>query len=414
MLLWIFLIGSRPVSIWLGGGFHAETPADYLEGSPLDRNVFLVLIITGVIVLLRRRVNWNSLIVSNWLFFVFFIYCGISCIWSDYPFVSFKRWIKEIGNIVMLLIILTERDPLQATKAVFLRYANCAIPLSLLFVKYFPELGRYYNRWTWEYTYGGITTNKNELGCIAFVCGLFLVWDLIEMLTASGKKTDKVDLIGHTLLLLMVFWLIHIADSATALISLILGSAFFLFMQLPFAKKQVRYLGSYSLVIVCLILLLYFIPSIDEAFLKLMGRDMTFTGRTNVWEDLLREPINPLIGTGYQSFWLGTVTQRMWDSYSFHPIQAHNGYIETYLNLGLIGACLLFALIISTGIKLKEQVLLGSSFGILRLSFLVLAVLYNWTEAMFSGLNSLWALMLIAVLNYSHSHVPENITGIVK
>lgn len=414
VLLWIAIIGSRPVSIWLGGGFHVENPADYLEGSPLDRNVFLIFIVLGLIVLFRRRVDWNSFFLSNRWFLAFFVYCGISCLWSDYPFVSFKRWIKDIGNIVMLLIILTESEPFQATKAVFLRYASCAIPLSVLFIKYFPELGRYYNRWTWEPAFRGITTNKNELGCIVFVCGLFLVWDLIEARTDSGKKMDNADLISRIFLLMMVFWLLSIAGSATALISLILGAAFLLFMQLPFAKKQIRYLGSYSLAIAFFIILLYVIPGIDEAFLKLMGRDATFTGRTAIWEDLLKEPINPLVGTGYQSFWLGDGAQRIWDKYYFHPTQAHNGYIETYLNVGVIGVFLLIALIVSTAIKLKQETLLGSSFGMLRFSFLVLAVIYNWTEAMFGGLNLIWFILLIAVLNYSRSNVSDNMARTVK
>ena len=399
-LLWIMIIGSRPISLWFGGEIQMETQDDYLEGSPLDRNVFLILIITGLMVLFRRRVDWSKLFASNRWFFAFLLYCGISVMWSYYPFVSFKRWTKELGNVIMILIILTEKDNVQAFKAVFSRYTYFAIPLSVLFIKYIPAMGRYYNRWTWEPGYSGISTNKNELGCVLFVCGLWLVWDLVEMRKSSSGQIDKLDLCARILLLLMVFWLISIANSSTALVCFIIGTCILLFMQRPSVRRHIKYLGTYSLSLGFLLLILYTVPGVLEALVGLVGRDMTFTGRTDLWTDLLTEPINPLIGTGYESFWLGPGAQRMWEKYYFHPVQAHNGYLQTYLNDGLVGVGLLIAMIVSAGTKLKKDLLAGSSFGILRFSFLVLVLFCNWTEAMFSGISLVWIIMLIAALNY--------------
>src|SRR5436190_11655874 len=120
-LVWILIIASRPVSFWIGGGILIDKPDDYVDGSPVDRNVFFLLIATGLVVLFRRGVNWSDLIGNNRCLFAFFFFCGISAIWSDYPFVSFKRWIKDLGNVVMILVILTEKDPVQAFRAVFAR-----------------------------------------------------------------------------------------------------------------------------------------------------------------------------------------------------------------------------------------------------------------------------------------------------
>ena len=411
-LLWIVIIGSRPVSFWFGGGLQVVTPDDYLEGSPLDRNMYLLLMVMGLVVLWRRGINWGRIFASNRWVFVFFLYCGISIIWSDYPFVGFKRWIKDLGNVVMVLIILTEKDPVQATKAVFARFTYFVIPLSVVFIKYFPEFGRYYNRGTWEPAYSGVTIEKNGLGCLVLICGLFWVWDLIEMRTTGGRKTDGVDLLGRVILLLMMFWLIGNANSSTALVCLILGAGILLFMRRPLAKRWVRHLGKYSLVIGFLIFLLYSVPSIREAFVGMVGRDMTLTGRTDLWVELLSEPINPLLGTGYQSFWLGSRAERYWEKWSFHPNQAHNGYLETYLNGGLLGVCLLMAMIISAGSNLKKEMLLGgSSYGILRFSFLAVIVFYNCTEAMFNKMSPVWFILLIATLKYPRSptSMSENI-----
>src|SRR5205807_596298 len=126
----------------------------------------------------------------------FFLYCCLTLIWSDYPFTSFKRWVKDFGNVVMVLVILTEAAPAQALNAVFARYTYFAVPLSVIFIKYFPEFGRYYNRWTWSVVYCGIATEKNALGCLAFISGLFVVWDLVERQSMTGGKTDKADLLN--------------------------------------------------------------------------------------------------------------------------------------------------------------------------------------------------------------------------
>ena len=130
--------------------------------------------VAGALVLIRRRVNWNTLVAGNIWLFVFFLYWVVSVAWSDYPFVGLKRWIKDMGNLIMVLVILTEADPIQTVKTVFTRCAFVLLPLSVLFIKYYPDLGRYYSRWTWEPVYCGVTTEKNALGCLVLVCGLFL------------------------------------------------------------------------------------------------------------------------------------------------------------------------------------------------------------------------------------------------
>ena len=52
-LIWVAIVGSRPLSLWFGGALQMETPDDYLKGSPFDMAVFLSLIVGGLIVLMR-------------------------------------------------------------------------------------------------------------------------------------------------------------------------------------------------------------------------------------------------------------------------------------------------------------------------------------------------------------------------
>src|SRR5437588_4240384 len=149
-LLWVWIIASKPLSYWFASGSAASQVTDIAEGSFLDRNGYLVLIVLGLIVLAKRRIRWNQVFVENRWLWLFYLFCAVSVIWSPIPFVAFKRWVKDIGTIVMILIMLTEVNPTVAIRVVFLRCAYLLVPLSVLFIKYYPELGKYYNQWTGE------------------------------------------------------------------------------------------------------------------------------------------------------------------------------------------------------------------------------------------------------------------------
>lgn len=399
-LLWIIIIGTRPISAWFGGAFDLEATDSYQDGSPLDRNIYFLLICLGLIVLSKRKVNWLEIIASNSWFFAFFLYCGISVLWSDNSFVSFKRWFKDFGNIVMVVIILTENNPLKAITGLFSRLTNLAIPLSVLIIKYFPEYGRYYLKWSWQVQFSGVTTEKNALGAIVFVCGLFLIWDLIEMRAASGAKTDKVDLLDRGVLLLMVFWLIYIVDSKTSLLCLILGTGILFLMRSPFSKKRAKFLGRYVLASGLFILLLNSYPEIFQFLPEIFGRDFELTGRIGLWRELLNSPINQLIGEGYQSFWSGSISEYYADIFYWKPNQAHNGYLQTYLDGGLIGVCLLVSMILSAGNNLKNKLLIGSRLGTLYFALYITAIVYNWTEAIFNRMSPVWFIFIMAVFKY--------------
>jgi len=133
--IWMVLSGSRAVSEWLSLGGLNYGAATLEEGSPLDRLVYLGLIVAGFYVLHQRQVRLGQLIRDNRWLAAFLVYCLLAVLWSDYPFVSLKRWIKVIGHPVMVLIILTEPDPQAALKAVMKRSAFILLPISILFIK---------------------------------------------------------------------------------------------------------------------------------------------------------------------------------------------------------------------------------------------------------------------------------------
>ena len=58
--VWMLILGSRSVAQWLNLGAPFQSADDLLEGSPIDRAVFLLLMLAGLVVLVRRRIVWSN------------------------------------------------------------------------------------------------------------------------------------------------------------------------------------------------------------------------------------------------------------------------------------------------------------------------------------------------------------------
>ncbi len=150
-LIWLVIACSRGLSQWLdffglpvGGAVSVE------EGSPLDAWFFFFMIVVGVYVLSQRQVRLSEIVRNNQWLTIFLLFCLVSIIWSDFPFVAFKRWIKILGHPIMALIILTEPNPEEALIRLMKRCAYVVVPVSIFWIKYYPELGRGYDPWTGE------------------------------------------------------------------------------------------------------------------------------------------------------------------------------------------------------------------------------------------------------------------------
>src|SRR5439155_14167174 len=113
---WLAIGASRDISQWSYPLLLVESAEQLNEGSPLDRLVYTGLLAAGLVVLCVRGERTRRLLLTNWPLLVFFAYCAVSVVWSDYPFVAFKRWTKVVGNLVMVLVVLTDRDPREATR----------------------------------------------------------------------------------------------------------------------------------------------------------------------------------------------------------------------------------------------------------------------------------------------------------
>jgi exopolysaccharide production protein ExoQ len=401
---WFLINGSRPVSQWLQMGPTIETPDQYLDGSPVDAFVFGILLVTGLVILARARPETAMILRNNWPIVLFFLYCGLSTVWSDYTFVSFKRWIKALGDVVMGLVVLTDPEPLPALKRFFSRTGFLLIPLSVLFIKYYPQLGRAYNPWTWEPTYVGVTLFKNELGMICLIAALASVWRLTTAVISERGKVRTRHLVAHGTLIVGAIWLFWMANSMTSLSCFLMASALIVWTYGIFRGRARLTVHALVLAIVGASFSVLFLNMGGDA-LQTMGRDPTLTGRTTVWKIVLSVADNPLVGTGFESFWLGDRLERIWNGFKgLHLQEAHNGYLEVYLNLGWMGVTLLAVVIVIGYQNVQRMLRRNAEAGSLRLALFVCGVVYSLTEAGFRMLTPIWTVFLLVAMYVPEKH----------
>lgn len=398
-VIWFFLLGSRYASHWLATLRIIPIPVVVSEeGSPLDRLVFLGLILAGMRILYRRRVTLRALIRNNGWIVLFLLYGLIAILWSDFPLVSLKRWIKVLGHPVMALIVLTEPNVEQAIVKLFNRCAYVILPVSILLLKYFPELGRGFDPWTGQAFNRGVTLDKNALGYDCMIFAMFYVWRLIAGGANWRTRAGKEEILHHLGFLSMAGWLLMQADSKTPLLSLILAVIIMVLLGIPFIDK--RHFGVITVAGIAFIVILETGLGLYSGVLKLLGRNATLTDRTLLWEELLKFDVNPVVGTGFESFWLGSRMDALKGLFHFLPNQAHNGYLETYLNLGVIGVVILAGVILATFVRISGRLVRDFQWARFRMGYLFAIVLYNWTEASFKGLHLVWFVFYLIAMEY--------------
>lgn len=397
-LIWTMILGTKNVAEWLNvrGGMGAAEAR--VSGNPIDQCVYSILIVAGLFILSRRKIHWQWIFKKNAWIFSLFLYCGVSILWSDFPVAIFRKWIKSSGDYIMALVVLSDVHPIENLKKIIRRCGYILIPMSILLIKYFPNLGMKYSGWSGTPLYVGVTTNKNTLGMLCLICGYFFFGDLLFLLHDQKRSIKKKELFVNILLLLMILWLLIKSNSATSLLCLIIGICITIGLGFSFIKKNVKFIVSYISIVVIIVAILQLTINIGEVIVSNLGRDMTFTGRTSLWKDVIAMNEDPLIGSGYESFWLGNRLLKIWEKHPWEPNQAHNGYIEVYINLGLIGLLLLIIVFISVFRKIFKTLLIDFDYGRFQLGYLIIYLIHNITEASFKGFTLQWFVFLLVVM----------------
>ncbi len=406
--LWYLVVATRPVGFWLDlwGIPLPGDSGDPTDGSSIERYFFLSLTLIGFWILSRRRFDWGMALRLNPWLTALLLFMAASIIWSQYPFVSFKRYIKVLGSIVMALVVLTEEHPLESMLTVLRRCLYIHLPMSLICTRYFRDIGVSFDYSGAHSSWNGIATTKNTLGQVAMLGILYFSWEIRRCWGQQGWRN-----VHFIYLAIAAFLLKGAADSVSMTSVSMAAFALIVFHRIQALRLQpsavrpfVRLVFGATMALVTFFIIhsvvVFAEDSVFGKMITLLGRDITITDRIYIWGEVYAVAASsPIVGIGYGAFWIGRLVNIPWNAnMSWVLGQAHSGYVDTYLQLGYVGMFLLAGVLFSTIPKLLKTMSENFDFACLRITLLLTIAFINVSESTFlRGDHHLWFMMLLVL-----------------
>lgn len=367
----------------------------------MDRAFLTVVLCFGLIILTKRKFGWSNLIKDNiWLFFLLG-FMLIGCIWADAPFTSFKRWTRELIAITMVAVIASEPHPLKAIESLFRRTTYILIPFSYICINYFPEYGRIYVHHSGDLMWVGMTMHKNTLTQLCVASIFFLIWTFFRRRQGRNAAASGYQTYLEVFILLLALWIMggpyHSPTySATAAMALIIG--LLMFTGLLGYNKRGLIPGSTLLTAFIIFIIVYgtITPFVGKLSLfdvsSMAGREENLTGRSDVWRQLIPVAMQqPIFGYGFAGFWSTNAREQ------FDISGSHNGYLDFILELGFIGLLFYTFFIVSNIRKAQRVITQDFDWGVFWICSLVMALVSNITESLFSTLETRMMVVILCL-----------------
>jgi O-antigen ligase len=169
--------------------------------------------------------------------------------------------------------------------------------------------------------------------------------------------------------------------SATATVVTILGVA--ICLALLWRRRGGRFIAPHLPSIAIASVGAYFVLGtlMTSTGAAMLGRRSDLTGRsTEIWPLVLQEAAtHPILGSGYGGVWgLGGPL-----STTLRLEQAHNGYLDVYLQLGIVGCVLLALFLLEFAARVGRQFKYSRRWGIFGIAFFFINLIYNISETAF-------------------------------
>lgn len=236
--------------------------------------------------------------------------------------------------------------------------------------------------------WSGLWTHKNTLAAImSFGAGLMLSAAVLD------RRLRPWALAGFAAAILLI-WL---STGRTALLALAAGSAALtLFWAMRRGPVAMVLLGAGALAAGLIGAGLMLLA--PQVLVEILGRDLTFTGRTDIWESLNRAiEARPLLGYGFGAFWVDENGPRFWvqRDVAWNVIGAHNGWIEIMLAVGRLGLILFLVQLTVTALR-AARFGLDPIAGVYPPVLLAMTLVYSFSESYLLAQNIFWLLYVIA------------------
>ncbi|MBF2084106.1 O-antigen ligase [Thermoleptolyngbya sp. C42_A2020_037] len=387
VIAYLILYAGGILALLISGGFSEGDGGSLMDFDfALIRQLLLVNYGISFLLLLRR---WKY-VVSHLLRYPFIlIIIGLvlcSVLWSAQPNLTQTRAIALLGTTLFGVYFGTRFSPKEQLDILAITFSVILL-LSLVFVIALPQYGKMsgIHAGAWR----GIFIHKNPFGQLMVLSSLIF----LSLSLRRGQSSWKA-MLGLTISVFMIV----MSASSSSLIN-------FVTLFLVFAVLKVTLWPDRVMIPVISALAAFgcfasiFLVDILELVVGSVGKDLTLTGRTDIWPIVIRQGLQrPILGYGYSGFWgdWNSPGAAVWKDYGWLAPNAHNGFIDLWIQLGFVGAAIFilgFLQMFIRSLQLSKQS--DPSLYSWSVIYLIFTCLINSTESSLMVNNSLnWVLFV--------------------
>ncbi len=315
----------------------------------VNQIVYSILFLASCFTLFKKRKDFLNFILKEKLLTLFILWCFASMIWSVDSFVTFKRLFRTLTlytvTVSLLLNASSTDEILSYIKPILYLYVFLSI-ISCLVIP--GAIDPQFHTWR------GLTSHKNDLGQVSVICILFSFF-IYQRESGYAKMYAGLSLFFSVALLFGSFSM----TSITSFMFLVVIGSFF---SIDSIFKPIGLGRTVSALIILfgasfILSILYFDPSILSVLTGSVGKDITFSGRTDLWTSMFKEiSKHPILGAGYQAFWNinNTAVLDLYKVFVWLPNEAHNGYIDILNEVGIVGLVIFISMLIQYFTRMRK------------------------------------------------------------
>jgi exopolysaccharide production protein ExoQ len=364
--------------------FHEGPHLNLAPATPLERGCFWMAYSFTFLQALSRPHRMMRVAMRNPFVIGVALTAALSPLWSDDPETSFRlAFAFSMWTMFgcFLAARYTSKQLLVHLGIALGVLALGSLATGLIAPDYGIETG--FNRGAWR----GVFTTKNVLGEM-----MLLGFVVFGVLVSGAGRLKFLPVVGIVLTIALI-----VLSKATGALLIVSVLVITIPVVLAFRKNN-----AVAALILCCLLAISAGASVliveRDAVLSVLGKDATMTGRTLLWTQVASHISDrPLLGHGYGAFWEATsaASERVRAAIGWDTPHSHNGLLDIWLDLGLVGALSLlagFALALKRawfGLRART-----STDGVWAMTFLVMLFLGNITESSIFQSYLIWAIFV--------------------
>ena len=361
----------------------------------------LLFLMAGMALVAVRPGETLGALRREWMIALVALWCVMSFAWSDYASSTMRYGIQLCLTVLISVTIAYRLSPMTFVKIIFLTSGMTGLASVLIGRTRSDGMG-----------YLGIYASKNALADASSVLIIVALAVLVDRrLSMRWRMPALVALLMGAMLLVM-------GQSSGALVSTLAVIVVFgviVLLQRMTAHLRLVTIGLTVVLFAAIAVLLSSISDqLARIFLDLTGKDITLTGRTDLWAVAFGQIADrPFLGVGFQAFWVHgqPLAEQLWADFGISTRQGfnfHNTVISNAVEIG-VPATLVQTLIFfgAAGACLGWAIRTPSAASVFFALYMVRLCMLMWIEVVYFYQFSIGTGIIIAAICYGHRSKAE-------